>query len=211
MKGFCSAVLILLATLPLAVQAQTRDDHMSAILRCSAISDGTARLACFDVVAKQIEDTLANPASPLPPPPPSVAGAVPEAAPPPEQKGDLDNFLSGMFTDGASRAPQVSVAQLGSESIANRGQASSAHHIAGDTVDSISARVIAYRFIGAGQLVVSLDNGQIWMQILGTNGIGYLSDPPLSYSVEIDRNPSSGSYDLHLSGHPGIIRARRLR
>jgi hypothetical protein len=43
-------------------QAGLRDDTLSAMLRCSAISDRSQRLACYDTA-----------------PPPVVAGAVPSA------------------------------------------------------------------------------------------------------------------------------------
>jgi hypothetical protein len=216
MKIFCCVTLLFLLPL-IGAQADARDDALAAMLRCGALADNGARLACFDSVVRQAGAAMATSAPATAAPPasmaaqsvPSAADAAPAAEE--EQKTELEGFIGSMFADGALRSPQTSVQQFGSESIASRGEVSSAHHILGDKVDAISARVVAYSFLANGRLVLSLDNGQIWLQAAGDESIGSLSDPALSYTVQISRNSSSGSYDLHLSGHPHVMRFRRIR
>src|SRR5215471_7313963 len=70
-------LFLLLANVP--AQADPRDDALSTMLRCSAISDRTQRLACYDTSVARVPGALNN-AAPLPPPPaPLAAGAAPPA------------------------------------------------------------------------------------------------------------------------------------
>jgi hypothetical protein len=125
------------------------------------------------------------------------------------------NRPSGVFdgilgAGGPARGPQISVAQFGSESIANGGSHAYPAPRDGDTVDQISARVIAYSF-DAGYVTVSLDNGQVWRQAPGGSPLGHLSKPPLAYTAVIGRNGPYGSYGLKLSGVAQLIGVRRIR
>jgi hypothetical protein len=101
------------------------------------------------------------------------------------------------------------VAQFGSESIANGGQHAAPYAIDGDTIDQIGARLVAYDFNG-GYVTVTLDNGQVWRQTAGGEGLKSLSRPPLSYTAVISRG-GGGSYDMKLSGVARVVPVRRIR
>lgn len=102
------------------------------------------------------------------------------------------------------------MAQFGSESIANGGAHADPTRREGDTIDQISARVIAYGF-DAGFVTVTLDNGQVWRQTPGGAPLGHLSRPPLAYVALITRDGPYGSYGLKLSGVAQTIGVRRIR
>jgi hypothetical protein len=197
-----------------AANADPRDDALSAMLRCSGLSDRNARLGCYDATISRAPGAMNQPA---PPRAAAPAYAAPQAAyiPPPaapvaarrrSELGMLENFLGS----GPVRGPQTTVAQFGSESIANGGTHAIPAARDGDSIDQISARVIAYRF-DAGYVTVSLDNGQVWRQTPSGTALGHLSKPPLAYSAVINRDGPYGSYGLKLSGVAQLIGVRRIR
>jgi hypothetical protein len=102
------------------------------------------------------------------------------------------------------------VAQFGSESIANGGARAYPIPMDGDTIDQISARLIAYAFEN-GFVSVTLDNGQVWRQTAGSDPVGHLSRPALSYAAVIARGSINGSYTMKLSGLARPIAVRRIR
>lgn len=196
-----------------AANADPRDEALSAMLRCSALPDRTARLGCYDATIARAPGAM-NQATAARPAPQSYAAPAPAYVPPPAAPVAARNRQPGVFdgilgAGGPARGPQTTVAQFGSESIANGG--SHAYPVArdGDTIDQISARVIGYDF-ASGYISVSLDNGQVWRQAGGTP-LGHLSKPALSYSAVIGRDGPYGSYGLKLSGVAQMIGVRRIR
>lgn len=191
-------------------KADPRDDALSAMLRCSGISDRAQRLACYDSAVGRAPGALntsnAMPAAPLP----VSASAVPPPAPAvaPRRKRER-SFMDRLFGAGPKRAPQTTVAQFGSESIANGGAHALPIAMDNDTIDQISARLVAYEFHD-GYVTVTLDNGQVWKETADGNPVQTLSRPPLAYSAVISRG-GSGSYDMKLSGLARIIAVRRIR
>jgi hypothetical protein len=203
--GFAALFALLAVT---GAKADPRDDALSAMLRCSGIVDRAQRLACYDTASARAPGALNSaPASPAP----VMASAVPPPAPAvvPRKKRS-NSFMDRVFgSGGPKRAPQTTVAQFGSESIANGG--SHAYPIAmdGDRIDQISARVVSYQF-NQGYVVVSLDNGQVWQQTADGNPIGRLSRPALAYSAVISRG-SAGSYDMKLNDVARNLPVRRIQ
>ncbi|HEU0096544.1 MAG TPA: hypothetical protein VFQ52_08820 [Rhizomicrobium sp.] len=190
-----------------SAQADPRDDALSAMLRCSALTDRAARLGCYDATVSRAPGALNQPAAIMHPP---VANVPPPAAPVAAQRERSSSFVSGIFGSGPSRAVQTSPAQFGSESIANGGARAYPIPMDGDTVDQISARLIGYAFEN-GFVTVTLDNGQVWRQTAGADPVGHLSRPALSYAAVIARGSINGSYTMKLSGLARPIAVRRIR
>ena len=189
--------------------ADPRDEALSVMLRCSAMSDKGQRLACYDSAAVRVPGALQAPASP----PPSVtmppAPAVTASAAPVIHRQRSRSFLDRVFgPDGPKRAPQHTVAEFGSESIANGGTQAYPIPMDDDTIDEITARLVSYD-VGTGFLVATLDNGQVWQQVSG-DPVGHLQRPAASYVVTVSRG-SSGAYAMKLSHFGRTLAVRRIR
>jgi hypothetical protein len=184
------------------------------LLRCPGRTYRKALWACNHATICRAPGAL-NQAARAPAPvyaAPARAAYVPPPAPPVaarpiRREGVFDSFLG---TGGPARAPQTTVAQFGSESIANNGAHANPTARDNDTIAQISARVIAYDFAN-GYVTVTLDNGQVWRQTPSGAALGHLSRPPLSYTAVISRDGPYGSYGLKLSGVAQVIGVRRIR
>ncbi len=189
-----------------AAQADPRDDALSAMLRCSGISDRPQRLVCYDTAVVRVPGALNNVA-----PPPVMASAVPPpaaaVAPRRERSSSFVNKLFG--PDGPKRALQTTAAQFGIESVANGGREAYPIPMDGDTIDQISARLVNYQFV-EGYVIVTLDNGQMWRESAGSEPLQHLARPALSYTAIIGRG-GGGSYAMKLSGLAREIPVRRIR
>ena len=202
--GFVALFALLAVT---GASADPRDDALSAMLRCSGIADRAQRLACYDSASARAPGAL----NAAPSPAPVMASAVPPPAPAiAPRKKRSNGFMDRLFGGGGpKRAPQITVAQFGSESIANGGQHAYPIAMDGDRIDQISARVVSYQF-NQGYVIVSLDNGQVWQQTADGNPISRLSRPALAYSAVISRG-SAGSYDMKLSDVARTVPVRRIQ
>ncbi len=201
-----SGLFLLLAT---GAQADPRDDAMSAMLRCSAFSDRTQRLVCYDTAAVRVPGALNNTAQQLAPAP-FVASAVPPPAAPVVPRRRHTSFMDRLFgPDGPKRAPQTTVALFGSESIANGGREAYPIPMDGDTIDQISSRLVNYQF-DDGYVIVALDNGQMWRETADGQPLQHLARPALTYVAIIGRG-GGGSYAMKLSGVSREIPVRRIR
>jgi len=117
----------------------------------------------------------------------------------------MDRLLG---SSGPDRAPQTTVAEFGSESIANGGTKAFPAAMDSDTIDQISARLVSYE-IHDGYITASLDNGQMWRQVSGSP-VPHLARPALSYVATISRG-KAGVYDVKLSHFGQTIAVRRIR
>jgi hypothetical protein len=187
--------------------ADPRDDALAAMLRCSSLTDRGARLGCYDATVSRAPGAMNSVPGARP-----VASAVPPpAAPVVPRRARSSGFMDKLFGPGGpNRAVQTSVAQFGSESIANGGARAYPIPMDGDTIDQISARLIAYAFEN-GFVTVTLDNGQVWRQTPGSDPVGHLSRPALAYAAVIERGSVNGSYTMKLSGLARPIAVRRTR
>ena len=180
-----------------AAHAEPREDALSAMLRCSGISDKAQRLVCYDSAVVRVPAAL-NAA------PPPIAAAAP-----PVRRERSGGFIAGLFGPGApGRGPQTTTAQFGMESIADGGKQMEPGPIDGDTVDEISARLVKYD-VDNGVMTLTLDNGQVWHQISGPS-VGHLAQPASSYAVTVARG-SAGAYIVRLSHFGRVLAVRRLR
>ncbi|HEX4636153.1 MAG TPA: hypothetical protein VH189_08225 [Rhizomicrobium sp.] len=220
MKRIVFSGLFLLS--PAMAQADPRDEALSAMLRCSGMGDKGQRLACYDSAAVRVPGALRAPApnaaapsvTPIPPPIPSSvatasAAASPDVPAPVRHIRRSNGFLDKLFgPDGPKRAPQRTVAEFGSESIANGGVHAYPQPMDEDAIDAISARLANYD-LSSGALIVSLDNGQVWRQV-GGDPVGHLQFAAARYVATISRG-GSGAYALKLSGMGHSLPVRRIR
>jgi len=196
--------------------ADPRDDALSQVLRCSGMSDKGQRLACYDSAAVRASGALRAPsaAAPVVPsvPAPMAAPVVTASAdvPPPVHHVRRSNgFLDKLFgPDGPKRAPQRTVAEFGSESIANGGTHAYPQPMDEDAIDAISARLANYD-LSSGFLIVTLDNGQVWRQVSG-EPVGHLQYAAASYVATVSRG-GSGAYVLKLNRMGRTFLVRRIR
>jgi len=196
--------------------ADPRDDALSQVLRCSGMSDKGQRLACYDSAAVRASGALRAPsaAAPVVPsvPAPMAAPVVTASAdvPPPVHHVRRSNgFFDKLFgPDGPKRAPQRTVAEFGSESIANGGTHAYPQPMDEDAIDAISARLANYD-LSSGFLIVTLDNGQVWRQVSG-EPVGHLQYAAASYVATVSRG-GSGAYVLKLNRMGRTFLVRRIR
>jgi len=210
MKAIAFAALFLL---PAAALADPRDDALSAVLRCSGMSDKAQRLACYDSAAVRVPGALhAAPAAAAPMPAPVAITSAPPAPgvpPPVRHVRKSEGFFAKLFgPEGPKREAQRTVAEFGSESIANGGARAYPLAMDGDTIDAFSARLANYD-LSSGQLIVTLDNGQVWRQVAG-DPLGHLQYAAIHYVATISRG-GSGAYGMKLTGMSRTLPVRRLR
>jgi hypothetical protein len=200
---------LLLGVWPAAgASADARDDALSAVLRCSGMSDKAQRLVCYDSAAVRVPDALRAPSPPL-----AVASpvSVPVSATPPPvvaHRRRSSGFMDSLFGPGGpKRSPQTIAAQFGSESIANGGTRAYPIAMDEDTIDEITARLTSYD-LSSGYLVATLDNGQVWRQVSG-EPVGHLERQAASYVATISRG-GAGAYDMKLSRFGRTLAVRRI-
>jgi len=133
------AVLPLLCAAMLAASAARAD----APERCAAIADDRARLACYDALFGK----------------PDVSGAV--GAPPSAAPVTADAATAtAAATAGATRTPE---ADFGLTEAAKRAREPEATRA--EFPESISGTVAAVGRRPAGEIIVTLANGQVWVQV----------------------------------------------
>jgi hypothetical protein len=216
MKNKLFAGLFLLSATSAA--ADPRDDALTALLHCSGTSDKAQRLACYDSAVVRIPGALRAPVAPPVAVAPIAAApaittasamAAPDVPPPVRRTKHSSGFLDKLFgPDGPKRAPQRTVAEFGSESVANGGTHAYPQPMDEDTIDGFSARLANYD-LGSGSLIVTLDNGQVWRQVSG-DPVGRLQYGPANYVATISRG-GSGAYAMKLSHLGRTLMVRRIR
>jgi hypothetical protein len=210
-----NVIFIGLFLLPTAALADLRDDALSQVLRCSGMNDKGQRLACYDSAAVRASGALRTPsAAPAPmtapmPAPMTAISSAPDVPPPVRHKRQGDGFFDKLFGPGGpKRKPQKTVAEFGSESIANGGAHAYPQPMDDDAIDAISARLANYD-LNSGPLIVTLDNGQVWRQVSG-EPIGHLQYAAASYVATVSRG-GSGAYVLKLNRVGRTFLVRRIR
>jgi hypothetical protein len=166
------AVVLSFAAVLTTAQASSSNSLAAQLKRCASLADASARLACYDA--------LSGVAAP--------SAATAQAAPSPSAGGSTGTPPSSSAAAAPVAAPGTSAAS----NIADFGVRNGPLQAERDPVreKQMLAVVSAVSFRGRGELVVTLDNGQVWRQIQP-------SDYPLKPGdhVEIDV-AALGSYRL---------------
>lgn len=180
---------VLLAFSGAAAGAESQDTLLRALAGCAALTDGGARLACYDKLAPQVKDALAAPA------PAAVASAQPHAPTEEEQKSWFGFDLGSLF--GSSPETQTTPEQFGSERTA--AVQKEAEQKKTTEIDSITAKLTEYAMTPVGKFIVFLDNGQVWRELPSEDSNVPFKHEMSENTVEIERG-LLGSYILHLNG-----------
>jgi hypothetical protein len=176
---------------PLAPQ-----DVLEAIGRCSAISDNTARLTCYDALAPRVKDALAAPPQALP-------GNRPPSAE--EERSWFGFDLANLF--GASPSQQTTPQQFGSDRLPS---VHAQEQTAAAEVDSITTGVTEVSFTPFGRFILFLDNGQVWRQIEGDTDRATFKKPAKDNKVTIGRG-LIGSYNLTINDSARTFKVTRVK
>lgn len=197
-----------------AAAAGSAEALLRAMEGCAAVGDRQERLACYDRLAPQVKDALANPAPPpvasVPPPP--VASAQPPAAAPShapteeEQKSWFGFDIGDLF--GTSPKTQTTPEQFGNERTVAKQQEAEANKP--KEIDSITAGVTDYAYNAFGKFVVFLDNGQIWKQIPGDADRARFKRAASDNKVTVSRG-FLGSYNLQINDSNKTYKVTRIK
>jgi hypothetical protein len=207
--------------------AGPQDDVLKAFGECASVSDGAARLACYDALAPRMKAALvpieqpappvaANTSAPVAPastgeiaapaPPVAAASAPPvAAATPAEQESWFGRNVGSVFD--AAPEQQTTPEKFGADQMP---QPEPAQSSAPQEIDSISAQVSDVAFTAFGKFIVILDNGQIWRQIEGDSDVAHFKKNPADNQVTISRG-AIGSYDLTINGGEKVFKVKRVK
>jgi hypothetical protein len=177
-----------------AVHADPREDVLDAMGKCSAITDGTARLSCYDGIAPQLRQVLHVPPPAMSTPPTKE-----------EEKSWFGFNFDNLFGEGP--AQQTTPQQFGAESTPKIQEKVDS---ATEELDSISAGVTEYSFTYDKKFIVFLDNGQIWRQLQGDSDLAHFQRIPTDNKVVIDRG-LIGSYNLRINGSEKTFKVMRIK
>jgi hypothetical protein len=176
-------------------RADTREDVLAGIARCSVIHDNRVWLDCVYGAQQPMRASLGLPPAPeyqqrLVPP----AGSEPVMAPPPP-----------------AIAPAPAPGRTASRPTpARRGRAGFLGNLFGENPPVAVSRMASYRFERSGAFVVDLDNGQQWRQADVEGGTANWTRPASSYSVTITQG-AFGSYTLRTADNPRTFRVERVK
>jgi len=137
-----------LAAAPQAgVQASSSDSLAAQLKRCAALTDASPRLACYDALAGK--------------------AAASAAASPPAASPEAGGAVAATATPASAQAAAAATGAPAAPNLANFGVRNGPLQAERDPVreKTMLAVVSAVSTRGRGELVVTLDNGQVWRQI----------------------------------------------
>jgi hypothetical protein len=167
--GFCVA---LLATSSLAAAAG--QDLAERVAACAREHDDTARLACFDRLTEK-PAAAASTSAPAPqapaaapktadPPVASAAAASTAVAPAAATTAAAAGTAAGAAAASSTKSAVDDFGVTGSDVARQRDADAQKQPGAPEKIDRINASVTALSTRGHGEIVVTLDNGQVWAQ-----------------------------------------------
>ncbi|MBU6472637.1 MAG: hypothetical protein KGQ94_08260 [Alphaproteobacteria bacterium] len=219
LRHLSAGVAVLLAFSGPAVAQQAGGTLLHALAGCAGLSDGAARLACYDRLAPQVNAALtagapavqsapavaaAPPSAPQAPAAPAVAATQPPA--PKDQSSWFGFDMGDLF--GSSPKAQTTPAQFGADQLPQKPQQQASAQPR--EIDSITAGLTEYAKTPFGKFIVFLDNGQIWRQLQGDGTVAYFPHKLKGVSVEISRG-LLGSYNMHLVGSARTYKVERVK
>lgn len=197
--AFVASVIVLAAAGPAVTAAEGEQQHAGA--RCVAIGDAAARLACYDQAFDRAAAEDVAPASVAGGAAVAGAAAVANTAAPASAAAPASPAAAPA---GASSDAARAVEEFGLTETAKRKRDPEK---AKETMpESISASVARVSFRPTGEVIVALDNEQVWEQaeIVTTKARVQAGD------VVTIRKAALGSYTM-LTPSRTIIRVRRVR
>lgn len=156
---------------------------------CRAITDATARLACYDALAEQLAKPAAMPHDNAVPVAPTAPAAVDAATP----------AAGSMQAAAAVTAPTLvakqTAADFGLEKQAEKAQ-----------IEAIQSRIMGTFRGWEPKSKITLENGQVWQIVDGSRGTYSLESP----AVSIERGVF-GSFFLKIEGANRSPKVKRLK
>lgn len=186
-----------------------RDAAIGAIIACRSETGEAGRLACFDAAARQLAATVEMASTdPVPAPVASRApaslddrGAAPTPTPSPEPS-----------TAQAARPAVDPVADaadsFGEEDLITSRRADAEKDGEKD-VREVGGRAVRVQRTRGGDLVVTLDNGQVWEQLSSDNGRPRVDSDDVPIVISL-RKGLFGSHFLSFEDERPAIRVRRI-
>jgi hypothetical protein len=229
MIGFRWLAAAALMIVPAIAHAQTEGQTVSVpraavedIVACGQLRGASARLACLDAAARTLADSVD--ASATWPAPRGQVSQTDRPAPAPAQRSAARNGAQQGTPEGQSQPADPSPTTPGEEGAAQTGeeaQLTAADHFGSMDLspeerrerglnpdlapEELSARVISYDRAPRGELILELENGQIWRQKDTT----YMRVRDVPFPVTIKRN-FMGGHRLVLEDVGRVIRAERV-
>ena len=173
--------------------AQSRDDTLEAVSKCSTIIDDKLRLGCYDALVPQVRDALGTP--------PQTLAHNPTQD---EQKSWFGFDIAGLF--GGDKRPETRPQDFGRENVEPVAPPTAPEM---QEIDSITAGVTDYSFRD-NKFTVFLDNGQIWQQLSGDDSVARFKSNPKDNSVRISRGFLK-SYNLKVNDDNSYYKVKRLK
>jgi Type VI secretion system VasI, EvfG, VC_A0118 len=172
-------------------QADSAQDVLAQLAKCSNIAAATERLDCYDAAARTAKTAVVAPASAQSPDQQVVAKT--------DKDQDDEGGVLGWF--GLSR-PTTKAEDFGKPP---------APVMDGPKeVTEISAGVIEMAKNAYGRALFVLDNGQVWKQIDGDQT--EVNDPKSGEFMKVTIEKALfGSYALKVEGRRGIVKVRRVK
>jgi hypothetical protein len=189
----CGLLLLCAAATAVAL-AGPRDDVLARVRQCGSLADDAAWLDCYRAAAAPMAAAIAARGAPPPtaaPAPTPVPTLAPAAAP------KVETAAAGFGIINRESNPLIAPA----EALHPPREPAASEHI--------TAHLSRYSFTSQNYFVLVLDNGQVWQQINGDDEFAVLRQPASQYEVTI-KHGLFGSYNLTISGAPGLYRVHRI-
>jgi biotin carboxyl carrier protein len=160
--------------------AHAADRATAALLTCANESDDAQRLRCFDAVVANLRTAPAAPAATAAAPSPAAAAPSRAAASAP-----------------AAASPPPASAPTAEERFGARGEISPDRH---QEIDELTGTVTEVGTKAHGELIVTLDNGQVWAEKQSGSKVKLKTGD----TVKIERG-AMGSYTLIANGRSSKV------
>jgi translation initiation factor IF-1 len=160
--------------------ANAADRTTDALLTCANESDDAQRLRCFDAVVANLRKAPAAPAATAAAPSPAAAPSRAAATPAP-----------------AAASPPPASAPTAEQRFGARGEISPDRH---EEIDELTGTVTEVATKPHGELIVTLDNGQVWAEKQSGSKVKLKSGD----TVKIERG-AMGSYTLIANGRSSKV------
>jgi hypothetical protein len=193
----CGGLALAAEAVASQAQADTRDEVLSGIARCSVIHDNRVWLDCVYGAQQPMRALLG-----LPPAPEYQQRLVPSAG------ASAPAMIAPPPPAAAAIAPQPHTAARSAP--VRRGRAGFLGNLFGDNPPVASSPMASYRYERSGAFVVTLENGQQWRQDDVEGGTAGWTKPAPSYHVTVTQG-AFGAYSLSTDENTRSYRVVRVK